>query len=95
MPLDPRQDSRGQHDVFPAEAGQVGESEDDTAHRVQRHVEQVPAVDVTFGPQLVQVREQPLGQADRQARHLDLQARLMLVRRLDHHDVAAELVADQ
>jgi hypothetical protein len=53
MPLGPRQDGRGQHDVFPAEAGQIGEGEDDTAHRVQRHVEQVPAVDIKFGPQPV------------------------------------------
>ena len=89
MPLDPRQHGGGQHDVIAAEAGRAGEGEDDPAHRVQRHVEQVAAVDVEVGAQLVQFGEQALGLADRQAGDLDLQARLMLVRGLDHHDVAA------
>ena len=93
VPLDPRQHGVGQHDVVPADAGRAGEREDDAAHRDQRHVEQVAAVDVELGAQLVQLGEQALGQVDRQAGHLDLQARLMLVRGLDHHDVAA--VADR
>jgi hypothetical protein len=47
------------------------------------------------GTQLVQLGEQALGQVDWQAPDLDLQARLMLSRRLDHHDIAAIVIGDQ
>ena len=66
MPLDPGQHGGGQHDVVSGDAGRAGEGQDDAAHRVQRHVEQVAAVDVQLGAQLVQLGEQPLGLADRQ-----------------------------
>jgi hypothetical protein len=65
------------------------------AHRRQRHVEQVPAVHVELGAELVQLGEQSLGLLDIQARDLNRQAGIMLVRALDHHDVAAALVGDQ
>ncbi len=48
MPLGPSQRCGGQHDVIAANAGRAGEGEGDTAHRSQRHVEQVAAVDAKF-----------------------------------------------
>ncbi len=53
------------------------------------------AVDVKLGAQPVQLGEQALGQLDRQPGDLDLQAWIMLVRALDHHDIAAVLIRDQ
>ena len=95
VPLDARQYGDGQHDVVSGDAGRPGEGEDDTAHRVQRDVEQVAAVDVEVGAQLVQFGEQALGQTDRQAGDLYLQDRLMFAGALDHHDIAAVLIGDQ
>jgi len=89
MPLDPRQHRAGQDDVLPADSGRGGEVQHNAAKRIQRHVEQVTAVDIELGAQLVQFGEQPLGQAHRQARDLNLESRLMLARGLDHHDIAA------
>ncbi len=95
MPFDARQHGGGQHDVVSGDAGWAGEGEDDTTHRTQRHVEQMAAIDVKVGAQLVQFGEQALGHLDRQAGDLDLQAPLMFVRGLDHHDVVAILIGDQ
>jgi hypothetical protein len=49
MPLDARQHGGGQDDVVPGDAGRGDEGKDDTTHRVQRHVEQVTAVDIEVG----------------------------------------------
>ena len=95
MPFDPGQDGGRQHDIIAAKPGRGGEGEVHPAHPAERHVEQVAAVHVKLGPQLVQLGEQALGQVDRQAGHLDLQGFVMLVRRLDHHDVPAVLVGHQ
>ena len=69
--------------------GGAAKCQHNAAKRIQRHVEQVAAVDIELGAQLVQFGEQLLGQAHRQARDLNLESRLMLVRGLDHHDIAA------
>jgi hypothetical protein len=66
-----------------------GEVQRNAAERIQRHVEQVAAVDIELGAQLVQFGEQRLGQAHRQARDLNLEFLLMFVRGLDHHHIAA------
>ena len=92
MPLGPGQHGGGQHDVIAADARQAAKVR--TTRRIgsSEDVEQVAAVDVQFGAQLVQLGEQALGQADRQARRPRAAGRLMLVRGLDHHGVAAVLI---
>ena len=77
-------------------SGGIGEGQDHAAHRIQRDIEQVAAVDVEFSPQPVQVGQQLAGPPlDRQARDLDVQALQVISRSLDHHDVPAQLIGHQ
>jgi hypothetical protein len=95
VPLDPRQDGGWQHDIIPVHAGRPGEAEADAAHRLERHLKQVTAVDVELDAQMVQLGEHALGIGDGQPGDLGLQTRVVLARPGDHHDVAAPGIGDQ
>lgn len=95
VPVESREDGGGENDILPADAGRLAEAEADSFHWRQRHVEEVAAVDVELGAELIELGEHPLGLVDGQAGDLDLQLRLVVVRRLDHQDIPAALVGDQ
>ena len=94
VPLDPGEHGVRQHHVVAAEPGRRGEAEADPALG-ERDLEQVAAVDVELGAELVELGQHPLGGVDRQAGHLDLEAGIVLGRAADHDDEAAVGLGDQ